>query len=305
MAGCSDATMCCMDATQDLLRTLDVVVRAGSMSAAAQELNIDKGTVSRRIAILERELPGLCERRAGKLVPTPLATRAFQALGDVDKAVSRLQELLRGEGEPRGTVRLTLPTPIAAHIVIPALPELRIAHPEIDVVLLATSRILDLARDEADIAIRNVMPDGPGIVSRRVARVAAALYASRDYLKKRGEPQDRSLAGHDFLDFAHGTYSQAPLDWLPAAVRQANVVLRADDPTLLTQAAAAGLGVGALPAFLAEDEPRLKRIGSDVSVTAVHIVVRAEVRRLARVRTVANWLAELMALRLSWLVREH
>lgn len=294
-----------MEATQELLRTLDVVIRAGSMSAAARELNIDKATVSRRIAMLERELPGLCERRAGKLVPTPLATRAIQALGDVDKAVSHLQELLRSEGDPRGSVRLTLPTPIAAHIVIPALPELRASHPEIDVVLLATSRVLDLARDEADIAIRNVMPEGPGVVSRRVARVAAALYASRDYLKKRGTPAERSLAGHDFLDFAHGTYAQAPLDWLPEAVRQANVVLRADDPTLLTQAAAAGLGIGALPSFLAEDEPKLKRIGSDVSVTAVHIVVRAEVRRLARIRTVANWLADVMTSRLPWLIREH
>lgn len=294
-----------MEATPELLRTLDAIVRAGSMSAAARQLSIDKATVSRRISLIEREFPGLCERRAGRLVATPLATRAIQALADVDRAVLHLHELLRSEGDPRGTVRLTLPTPIAAHIVIPALPELRASHPEIDVVLLATSRILDLARDEADIAIRNVAPEGSGVVSRRVARVAAALYASRDYLKKRGTPQERLLAGHDFLDFAHGTYAQAPLDWLPEAVRQANVVLRADDPTLLTQAAVAGLGIGALPAFLAEDEPHLKRISSDVSVTPVHVVVRAEVRRLARVRTVANWLADLMASRLSWLVREH
>jgi DNA-binding transcriptional LysR family regulator len=176
-------------------------------------------------------------------------------------------------------------------------------HPELDLVLLATTRVVDLARGEADVAVRNVVPEGAGIVSRRVARVATALYASRDYVRRRGAPEVRSLAGHDFLDFAHGTYGQAPLDWLPQAVREANIVLRADDPTLLTQAAAAGLGIAALPAFLAEDEPKLVRLGDHVSVAAVHVVVRAEVRRLARIRIVANWVGELLAARLTWLVR--
>ena len=275
------------------------------MSAAARELGIDKATVSRRLAGLERQVPGLFERRAGAVVATPAAVRAIEAAGDVERALSRLDEVLRSERDTRGTVRLTLPAPIAAHIVIPALPALRAAHPEIDVVLLATTRVLELSRDEADVAIRNVAPQGAGVVSRRVARVAAALYASRDYLKRRGVPPPRSLEGHDFVDFEHGTYAQAPLDWLPDAVRQAHVVLRADDPSLLTRAVAAGIGVGALPAFLAEDEPQLVRLGDDVSVTAVHVVVRAEVRRLARVRTVATWVGELVASRLEWLARGH
>jgi DNA-binding transcriptional LysR family regulator len=304
-AGCVCATLGCVEATTDLLRTLAIVVRTGSMSAAARDLGIDKATVSRRLSGLERELPGLFERRGGTIVPTPAAARAIEAVGDVDRALARLEEVLQSERDPRGTVRLTMPSPIAAHIVVPALPALRAAHPEIDVVLLATTRVLDLARDEADIAIRNVAPQGAGVVSRRVARVAAALYASRDYLKRRGAPIARSLQGHDFVDFEHGTYSQAPLDWLPEAVRQAHVVLRADDPTLLTQAVAAGLGIGALPAFLADDEPRLVRLGDEVSVTAVHVVVRAEVRRVARVRTVASWVSELIASRLPWLARGH
>jgi len=289
----------------DDLRTLAAVFRAGSMSAAARELGIDKATVSRRLAGLERQLPWLFERRAGKIEPTAVASRAIEAVGDVERALSRLDEVLRSDRDERGSVRLTVPAPIAAHLIVPALPALRTAHPEIDVVLLATSRVLDLARDEADVAVRNVVPSGGGIVSRRVARVAVALYASRSYLKKRGAPGRQSLTGHDFVDFEHGTYAQPPLDWLPEAVRSARVVLRADDPTILTRAVAAGLGIGALPAFLADDEPELVRLGGDASVTAVHVVVRAEVRRLARVRAVASWVGELLASRLPWLVRAH
>jgi DNA-binding transcriptional LysR family regulator len=275
------------------------------MGAAARELALDKATVSRRVSALERSFPGLFERRAGKIVPTPLALRALEALGDIDRATASLEAVLRSDVDLRGSVRLTLPAPIAAHVVLPAMPAFRAAHPNIDLILLATSRVLDLGRDEADVAIRNVVPRGTGIVSRRVARVAAALYASREYLKKHGAPPARSLVGHDFVDFEHGTYGQPPLDWLPEAARQARVVLRADDPALLTKAVAAGLGVGALPAFLAEDEPKLVRLGDELSVTAVHVVVRAEVRRLVRVRTVASWVGDLMASQLTWLVRAH
>jgi DNA-binding transcriptional LysR family regulator len=301
--GCVDATLRGVNATIDGMRTLAAVFRRRSMSAAANELGVDKGTVSRRLAALERERPGLFERRAGRIEPTETGALALAALEDVERDLARLEEALDSDRSSRGTVRLTVPAPIASHLVVPALPSLRETHPEIDVVLLATSRVLDVGRGEADVAVRNVVPTGGGIVSRKVARVTAALYGSRSYLANRGTPEPRSLDGHDFVDFEQGTYAQAPFEWLPAAVRRARVVLRADDPTILTRAVASGLGVGALPAFLADDEPELVRVGDDVSITAVHVVVREGVRRLARVRTVATWVGELMTARLAWLVR--
>jgi DNA-binding transcriptional LysR family regulator len=273
------------------------------MAAAAKKLGVDKATISRRLSALELQRPGLFERRAGQVVLTELASRALDALSEVDRASSRLAEVLESSPDVQGTVRLTVPAPIAAHIVVPALSAFRAAHPNTNVVLLATSRLLDLARDEADVAVRNVVPRGAGVVSRRVARVAAGLYASKTYLKARGAPQGHSLVGHDFVDFEHSTYAQPPLDWLPEAVRQAKVVLRADDPTILTKAVAAGVGIGALPTFLADDEPELTLLGGETSVSDVHVVVRAEVRRVARVRAVATWIGELMASRLEWLVR--
>jgi DNA-binding transcriptional LysR family regulator len=295
--------MSSVNATMDGMRTLAAVSRSRSMSAAAHELGVDKGTVSRRLAALERERPGLFERRAGRVEPTEAGALALAALEDVERDLVRLEEALESERGSRGTVRLTVPAPIASHLVVPALPSFREMHPEIDVVLLATSRVLDVGRGEADVAVRNIVPTGGGIVSRKVARVTAALYASRSYLAERGTPSPRSLDGHDFVDFEQGTFAQSPFEWLPAAVRRARVVLRADDPTILTRAVAAGLGVGALPAFLADDEPGLARVGDDVSVMAVHVVVRESVRRLARVRAVATWAGELLTARLAWLVR--
>lgn len=292
-----------MDATLLSLRTLAAVARASSMASAARELGVDKATVSRRLAALEQQRPGLFERRRGRIEPTAAGAQALLALVGIDRELARLELALSADRASKGAVRLTVPAPIAMHVIIPALPAFREAHPEIDLVLLATSRVLDVGRGEADVAVRNTLPSGGGIVARRVGYVKAALYASRAYLAVRGEPRARSLDGHDYLDFEQGTYAGPGFEWLPAAVSRTRVVLRADDPTLLTAAAVAGLGVSALPAFLADDEPSLVQLGKDESLPAVHLVVRAEVRRLARVRAVATWTGELLAHRLDWLSR--
>src|ERR1041384_1122194 len=106
-----------MDATADALRSLAAVGRAGSMAAAAKLLGVDKATISRRLSALERQMPGLFERRAGSIELTELASRALEALSELDRASSRLAEVLKTPAEGQGTVRLTVPAPIAAHIV--------------------------------------------------------------------------------------------------------------------------------------------------------------------------------------------
>jgi len=116
------------------------------MAAGARALGVDKATISRRVAALERERPGLFERRGGRIEPTEAGRRALAALDDVDRDVARLDAFLAGDAGSRGAVRLTVPAPIASHLIVPALPHFRVAHPEIDVVLLATSRVLDIAR---------------------------------------------------------------------------------------------------------------------------------------------------------------
>ncbi|HVV88762.1 MAG TPA: LysR substrate-binding domain-containing protein [Kofleriaceae bacterium] len=292
-----------MDATIDDLRTLAAVVRAGTMARAAAALRVDKATISRRLAHLERLRPGLFERQRGRLTATAAGARSLAVVEDVERDLARLEATLARTDEGGGVVRLTVPAPIAARLVVPALAGFRARHPEVELAIVATSRVLDLARGEADVAVRNLVPRGPGIVARRVARVSYTLYAARTYLAARGVPAPRSLRGHDVVDFADGTPGTPPLDWLPAAVREARVVMRANDPTLLTQAVAAGLGIAALPAFLADDEPGLVRLGADVVVSPVSVVVRAEVRRLARVRAVAAWVGDLLAARTAWLER--
>lgn len=294
--------MRCMDATLAELRVLAAAVAAPSMAAAARALGVDKATVGRRLVALEQRRPGLFERRGGRVAVTAAGARALAVVGDLERDLIRLSRAL-DEDAGRGSVIITAPGPVVNRALTPALARFRVREPDVEVVLVASTRVLDVARGEADIAIRNVPVRAEGLVTRRVAHVAYALYASRAYLERRGRPPPRSLVGHDLLDYAGGTPGQPPLDWLPAAVRTARVVVRADDPEVLTRAAVAGLGIGALPGFLAEDEPALVRVGDEVVRAPVVIVTRADARRLTRVRAAAAWAADAIAAHGAWLDR--
>ncbi len=265
------------------------------MSVAASGLGVDKATVSRRLAALERARPGMFERRAGRIAPTPAGARALEALADVDRAELRLRsELEVGPRTSQGTVRLTAPAFLAPVLLLPALPSFLRRHPEVDVSLLATSRIVDLVRGDADVAIRNVPPSAPGMAARRVSRIALSLYASRSYLARRGPVLPGTLDGHDLLDYDHMTVGGPGLEWLPAAVKRTRVVFRGDDPALLLEAARAGLGVAALPRLIADDDRELVRVLPDENVSPVYVIVREEIRRSARVRAVVLWASEIM-----------
>jgi DNA-binding transcriptional LysR family regulator len=283
------------------VRMLAAVARAPSMSAASRVLRVDKATVSRHLAQLERERPGLFERRGGRIELTAAGMRAVAALDDVEHSLRAFDSVLAEGVETTGSVRLTMPAPIAAELVVPALPKFRAAHPGIDVVLFATSRVLDMGRGEADVGLRNFPAAGSAVVARRVATIHTALYASRAYLERRGAPDGRDFDGHDFLDFEAGTHNGPGFEWLPAAVRRARVALRADDPRLLAQACAAGLGLSVLPGFLAANLRDVVRVGSDRGQGPVFLVVRAEVRRHARVRAVASWFGDLITSHGKWL----
>jgi DNA-binding transcriptional LysR family regulator len=285
-----------MDATPALIRTLAAVCRAGSMAAGARALRVDKATVSRRLAALERARPGLFERRGGRLEPTSAGSRALDALAEIERGEARLADELSATDTGAGSVRLTSPAFFAERVIVPELAGFLRAHPGLDVTVLATSRMLDLAAGQADVAVRNVPATSGALVSRKLGRMALGLYASRGYLAAHGRLRaPRELDGHDFVDYDFGTLSTPGLEWLPAAVRRARVVFRGDDASLVAHATACGLGIAALPCVVGDATTGLVRIDDSSSVFPFYAVVRAEVRRLARVRAVTAWLERVVA----------
>jgi DNA-binding transcriptional LysR family regulator len=279
------------------LGTLDALVTAGTMGGAARALHVDKATVSRRIAALERGAPrALFERRLRRIELTPYGERALHAFREHERARARLvAELDSDEVEVKGTVRLTVPSFFACEVLMPALAQLRDLHPAIDVHVYGTNRLLDVAREEADVAIRNVRPSDGSLSARKLGRLGMAAFASREYLRRRGTPSERVLDGHELLVYDGGPYAGPGFEWWPEAARRGRVRFSANDSLPLRDAARAGLGIAVIPDFLGDEAPELLRVPAAGSGSVdIWAVTRDELRRVARIRAVMGFLAELV-----------
>jgi DNA-binding transcriptional LysR family regulator len=275
------------------LRVLLEVARTGTLTAAARRLEVDNTTVGRRLAALERELGAkLFARTPDGLVLTAAGEAMRLASVEIEQAVLRAeQQALGADRKLSGQVRVATTDMLGDVVVVPALRALYERHPHIRVELLTGAAPLDIARREADVALRYVRPDRGDLVARRAGAVAWGAYAAKSYLGTRGRPARGSgLAGHDIV--AHsGTMRAWRMDQLGGeALRDARVVLRANSTYMLLRAVRLGLGIGPVPCFLGRADRNLERVPADAppELDDLWLVVHADVQRTTRVRAVID-----------------
>jgi molybdate transport repressor ModE-like protein len=279
------------------LRYLLAVHQTGSLASAAKSLKVAKATVSRRLAALEQALGSpLVERRPNGLLLTKAGREVVAAAEGVDATLGSLEGRLAEAtaGRPSGTVRLTAPHWLAARVLIPALPELAKQYPELDVQLVGTNQILNLAQREADVAVRNVRPSHQSLTCRKLVELGGCVYASPLYLERRGRPQSsEDLGGHDVLVY-EGLGGMPGFEWLRDPARGGRIAFRANDPEALVGAATAGLGLCAVPCLLGDPEPALTRVDAlGFSRCDLLLVTHEETRKTPRVRVVTDFVLEL------------
>ncbi len=175
------------------MRAFEAAARLGSLTRAALELNVTHAAVSHQIRALEAEvgIPLFLRQARGVELTAqgqrylPALSRAFDLL---DSASSELRE--RARHRP---LVVSLSQGIAARWLMPRLHRFRLAHAEIPLALVPTSRAVDLHRDEADIGLRYGDGDWPDldvdlllrprirpVIGRRLAeRRATATHAGR------------------------------------------------------------------------------------------------------------------------------
>ncbi|MET0390415.1 MAG: LysR family transcriptional regulator [Polyangiales bacterium] len=281
------------------LTYLDALCRSNTMSEAARRLGVNKATVSRHVAELERAAPApLFERRLGRVELTSYGTRALDAFRDHDSSRMRLlAELEQLEDATHGGVLLTAPGFFAHRLIVPALPAFLARHPQLDLHVHATSRLLDVARGEADIALRSVRPTEGGLDVRKVGRMRMLMFASREYLARRGGLHGpRDLRGHALLCCDTGPYAGPGFEWLPDAARHARLPFVSGDMSSLHDATLAGVGLCVMPAFIGEGTAELVPVeGVAQGYADVWSITRQEQRRVSRVRAVAALVAEVVS----------
>jgi DNA-binding transcriptional LysR family regulator len=282
-----------------VLRFVLEVARSGTLAAAARKLGADSTTVGRRLSALERELGAKLFARTPDGLALTAAGEAMRTAGvEMEDAVLRgEQRVLGSDRKLSGLVRVATTEMLGELVVLPALRVLHERHPQIRLEVLTGSGQLDIARREADVALRYVRPERGDLVARHAGSVAFAVYASKKYLAARGRPvRGRGFPGHDVV--AHNTAVRLSWPGQPGIEPgDGRVVLRTNSTQMILHAVRMGLGIGPLPCFLARGDRSLERVPSvpPPQIGQLWLVVHADVQRTSRVRPVIDAIEERLA----------
>lgn len=236
-----------MTSSWDDLHLFLVVAETGSLSQAARKLRIGQPTVSRRLAQLEEQLGyALCERGTEGIRLTSMGEKLLEPVKRMAEAAAGwAQQVEQGEQQPHGTVRITAPPGIAHDFVLPIAVELRQKHPQLSLQVLARVQYLDLARREADLAIRMRPTEQKELEILFEIDAAVGAFASPSYAAKLTQGCEMNVI--DFVGWAPPFEDLAPNPQLAASIDDFTPAFACDDYLVQCRAAELGLGVIFLP----------------------------------------------------------
>ena len=268
----------------------------GSLMAAARALDTSQPTVGRHIGELEAQLGVVLFERTGRgLVPTAHAHRLAESARAMSGAADQLARQASGaQADTRGTVRITASQPVTCVLLPPLLVQLRQAHPDVQLELVASNAVSNLLQREADIALRMVRPDQSSLVAKRVGQVAIGTFAHRDYLRRRGTPRvPTDLLAHDLVGNDRNTDILRGFAGMGHPMEREDFVVRTDDLNAYQAAVGAGLGVGFLARYVARQNPDLVPLLPMLAIPPLPmwLAVHREIRSNPRIRRVWDFLA--------------
>jgi DNA-binding transcriptional LysR family regulator len=273
------------------VRYFVALARYGTLSATARELRVNHATVARRVTSLETQLGRpLFDRRADGYALTAEGKAVLDEARSMDEAALSVLRRLEAGTELSGLVRLSVGRVLAERFLIDRLRTFHKRYPAIDLEVIGGSRVVSLARREADVALRYRSPKDSELVARRVARITFGFYASPDY-------RDRLKAGDapTFIGYDEESDFIAEAAWLTRRFGERRFSFRTNSQTTQAAAARAGYGVALLPRYVAADEQGLVQVslGERLPERDVWLLIRRDLTKVPRVRAVTDYLIDL------------
>ena len=282
-----------------LLRAFVAVVRAGSLSAAAERLHVTQPTVGRQIRALEDSIgEALFDRMPQGLRPTERALSLFEHAAALEQAAATLTAAMAGHPEaPTGPVRITANEPFGVERLPQLLQPLLEENPGITIELVATMEVQNLLRRDADIAIRFKRPEQEDLIARRVSALQLGLFASEEYVERHGKPESLAdLLAHRMVGPDRGQNLMRALTALGLNLEGQPMAFRSDSMLALEAAMRAGIGIGFMHVDRALRRPGLLRVLPEAFAPTlpVWLVAHSDVRQGRRYRLVFDYLAEVL-----------
>ena len=280
------------------LRYFLAVARHRSTLAASRALKVNQSTVQRRLAELERRLGRkLVKRHPTGYRLTELGQEMLAHAERVEQAVLGFEQHLEGaKREAVGVVRVTCPEPIVFRLTqSPLLERFQAKHPGLRVEFVMSDKYLDLAKGDADVALRSGDTDDGELVGRKIADSYWAVYASRRYIEQHGRPERvEDLERHLLIGLDETMAKHRAAKWLQQVAPNAKVVARNNSVLGLVYAAKSGIGLAPLPTALGDAEPDLVRVlGPIPELTRIwRLLAHPDVRRTPRVSAFFDFIGE-------------
>ncbi len=266
------------------------LARHRSLSATARALRVNHATVSRRVGALETSLGRvLFDRRAEGYA---LTAEGQALLDDVTPMEASVLAMLRRTDcvtELTGLVRLTTTRLFADTFLIHRLTDFHRAHPAIDLEVITESRLLSIARREADIALRFGPPKDSDLLARRVAAIGYGFFGIADWRDRVSQGETPPLVTFDDDD--------APPEaaWLNEAYPGLRKAFRCNSWTAQAAAAKAGFGIGLLPRFLGQAAGLLPITMDRLPPNRdLWLLIRPDLANVPRVRAVVDHLVAIL-----------
>jgi DNA-binding transcriptional LysR family regulator len=273
----------------DGLRYFRAVATTGTLSGAARALGVEHTTVARRLDALEGELGArLFLRNPRGYALTRVGEALLESVASMQREVAAIARLADGQDvEMSGAVRIATADALAKHLILPALAPLAAEHPGLCLEVVSDTRQHDLARREADVALRIGASLDTRLVGRRLAGLGFGLYGSRP------RPARLALARAEFVTFDEVVGKLPHEAWLAEHAPNARVVLRSNRQETLTEAVRLGLGLGLLPCLVAAPDAGLEQwLGPDeVFTRELWLLVHPDLQGSRRVRAVMGAIA--------------
>ncbi|MCS6987623.1 MAG: LysR substrate-binding domain-containing protein [Sphingomonadaceae bacterium] len=287
----------------DKLRLFHVVAEAGSFTEGARRLRLSQPALSRQIIALEEQLDAkLFHRHARGLALTHEGEQLYRTTREIQDSIARARAGIdQTRNRPTGEVRLTTTVSFGSSWLPRQLADFLELYPDIRLHLILSDTEVDLARREADCAIRFQKPTQADLIQRPLAVIRHRLCASPEYLARYGEPR----TVHDLL--SHRIIAYGPS--APPYLRSLNWALELGhdgpprEPALSVNSSAgvlaaveAGAGIAALPSYLIASSTKVKVVLPDVpgAQFQTYFVYPSELKGSVRLSVLRDFLVERM-----------
>ena len=292
----------------DKLRVFHAVAEAGSFTHAGDTLNLSQSAVSRQISALEEALQvPLFHRHARGLILTEQGESLNRTVREVFAKLAMTEALLTESKEkPAGKLKVTTTVGFGATWLASRVQQFLDQYPDVTMTLILDDGDLDLAMREADVAIRMHAPKQPDLVQRHLMSMEWHLCASAEYLRKHGTPQKpEDLDNHRIILFGDYRPPVTDINWLAELGRRPGnprrPLLEVNSLQAIVMAVRSGIGIAALPDYMAADEEAhgMVRVLPDVKTPKVDVyfVYPEELRTSKRVAVFRDFLLARLAQR--------